>query len=599
LPDNLVSRFPDVKTLFSSLVPILGIAGNSLGADANLPLQFRKIVLEGETLPGASEALTGFELPLINENGEVAFIGFSAGSSGVWKEAGRTLTLVVQERDPAPGTNNDIFEDFEDLNFNDAGASAFVASLANSPSGIWQERAAGVRKVVARGDLSPFVGEPAERYFDRPFSTDVSGIFPFVLNNSSVVAFYSELRLEDTTIAGEGVFRNVNGVLEAVHFTRFPGVSSGLIDVSNDNTLADNGAVAAILRDSASQFVAGGPAQDDPAPNTGGAKLLSFTPPAINAVGEMAFRGTLASTPGATVTTSDDTAIYSTAGGLHLVARENSPAPGTSAVFNDLSTFPVINDNGDVVFEASLRGAPADRNWGIWTTVGGALRPLVLSGDPVPRAAAGTTFRFSTTLPTKSMLVLNGRGNVAFVAQMEGNTVSAANDIALVAEIQGELVVLLREGDAFEVAPGDPRVIHSFQGNSEFGIAGGTGNGDGRRSAFNNKNQLVFAAQFTDGSSGIFVIEDLELPVARRDLQPKLSVTPEGYPSIAYQPIPGLEYSIERRSSITEVGIEVAPPVAPNNRVPRTYTDTSVQLIPDNFPVFPRGFYMIRYTRVP
>jgi hypothetical protein len=57
-----------------------------------------------------------------------------------------------------------------------------------------------------------------------------------------------------------------------------------------------------------------------------------------------------------------------------------------------------------------------------------------------------------------------------------------------------------------EVAPGDFRIIYSLD------FIGGTGNGDGRPSGFNNRGQLAFHARFTDDSRGIFVSNVVAIP---------------------------------------------------------------------------------------
>ena len=40
----------------------------------------------------------------------------------------------------------------------------------------------------------------------------------------------------------------------------------------------------------------------------------------------------------------------------------------------------------------------------------------------------------------------------------------------------------------------------------------GSGNDDGRPSAFNDRGQLAFAATFTDGTSGVFVSDLVAIP---------------------------------------------------------------------------------------
>lgn len=82
--------------------------------------------------------------------------------------------------------------------------------------------------------------------------------------------------------------------------------------------------------------VTGNPAPEIPA----GAVFSSLAVPAINDAGQVAFQGSLRVGTGG-ITDSDDTGIWSgSGGGLRLLAREGSHAPGTpaGAVFDDLTT---------------------------------------------------------------------------------------------------------------------------------------------------------------------------------------------------------------------------------------------------------------------
>jgi hypothetical protein len=94
----------------------------------------------------------------------------------------------------------------------------------------------------------------------------------------------------------------------------------------------------------------------------------------------------------------------------------------------------------------------------------------------------------------------NPNGQVAFNAQLTGPGITTTNDSGLWAQDSlGALQKIIREGDAFEIAPGDLRTVLSFST-----ISNTTGL-DGRRSMFNEASELVFSATFTDGTSGVFV----------------------------------------------------------------------------------------------
>lgn len=596
-------RFP-VPQLLVSICVTVSITSPAHGENGT-PLTFRTVALQGDLLPGASGPLSSFQLPINNENGRVAFIGTAGGTQIIWKETETGLEPVIHAEDEAPGTSGQTFEGFEDLNLNDAGHVAFTASLLEAPvqstSGIWAENDTGIAKAAQRGEVGPVEEDPENRFLDRPFDQDISTIFPFAFNNQGQVVFYSELRLADMSFGGAGVFRFANSSLQSVYATRFPGTGTGLTEISNNNTLSDNGSVGVVTRDLDGQEVSGGSRQEETAPGTEGAEFLSFSPPDINSTGQHVFRATLKETDSADVTSENDSAIYITTPEPALIARENSAAPGTGVVFNDMSASPLINDAGHVVFENPLRGAAAGERWGIWTTAGtGTLRLVLQAGDPVPDTEAGTTFKQSTSLPVAKTMIINHRDNLAFVAQMEGPAVDEANDTGLFAEIHGELALILREGDQLEVAPNDLRTISSFSASDDIGIAGGTGNGDGRRSSFNNQDQLTFAATFTDGTAGIFAIDDVELAIAGKVLRPELGINNDGHPTVTYTVIPGFEYSIERAPELVNPNdaVLVLEPSVPPARERRRFTDASIDFDAGGI-VISSVFYFLRYEKEP
>ena len=112
-----------------------------------------------------------------------------------------------------------------------------------------------------------------------------------------------------------------------------------------------------------------------------------------------------------------------------------------------------------------------------------------------------------STTATFGIPVLNSVSQVAFRAFLSGNSVNGANDSGIWAVDRAGLIRLIaREGDSLEVTPGNFRTIASI------GFLGGTGNGEGGVSGFNDVGQLAFQASFTDGTSGIFVSNLVAIP---------------------------------------------------------------------------------------
>ena len=104
-------------------------------------------------------------------------------------------------------------------------------------------------------------------------------------------------------------------------------------------------------------ILAGGPLSFQPAalsgqtaPGTGGRLFSFFYPPSIGSTGRVVFPGWL------TGVTSNDEGLWSgLPGAIQLVAREGSPAPGTTGVFGQNSwTSPTcVNSAGMVAFSGT------------------------------------------------------------------------------------------------------------------------------------------------------------------------------------------------------------------------------------------------------
>lgn len=125
-------------------------------------------------------------------------------------------------------------------------------------------------------------------------------------------------------------------------------------------------------------------------------------------------------------------------------------------------------------------------------------------GSSVANLPAGTTFLGLDNFNSPD-IAFNGRDQVAMIAQL--NTPGRAAYNALIAtDLDGLLVCIAAEGVAFEVSPGDVRVVQSIgvygTNNSPIEILNGE---DGFGTYFNDAGLLTYRLGFTNGSFGNFV----------------------------------------------------------------------------------------------
>jgi len=117
---------------------------------------------------GAGEAtFSGFEMPSLDDAGNIAFPAALTGGTagfGIWKES-PTLSPVMLEGDPAPGTVDGTFSEYSSLGgtlpINGSGNTAFPAAVAGgdvmafvNDRGIWKETP-DLALVARKGDVAP------------------------------------------------------------------------------------------------------------------------------------------------------------------------------------------------------------------------------------------------------------------------------------------------------------------------------------------------------------------------------------------------------------------------------------------------------------
>jgi hypothetical protein len=182
-----------------------------------------------------------------------------------------------------------------------------------------------------------------------------------------------------------------------------------------------------------------------------------------------------------------------------LLAREGDAAPGTGAgvVYGSNFFHPTLNAAGQSAFTGNLTGTGVTgaNDTGVWSGAPGSVTLLAREGDAAPGAGAGVAFG-----DVASTFAINDSGHVAFINILTGTGVTGNNSMSLWwADGVGTLSLIVRAGNAFEVAPGDVRTVSSIV------FDGGSGDEDGTPAGFNDADQVAFRLDFTDGSSGIFV----------------------------------------------------------------------------------------------
>ena len=446
----------------------VGTGDASASNDVGLWTPQGLVAREGDPAPGGSPGqVYGFFRPTLSPHGQLALTGeFAVGVGGtsnsdnvaLWGPDGAGgQSLVAREGAAAPGTAGAVFSLLNNLEVNDAGQVAFNGTLGSgigdvdgtNQHGIWRTGPGGPELVVRSGEQAP----------DTPSGAELMSIGDPFLNGAGAVAFDGVLR----TGAGGVTSSNNRGVWRST-----AGGGFELIARSGDQ------------------------APGLPTGTTYGLPLLV----AQNETNDVAI---VSSRTSGTVVFGPDGA-----GGLTPVARTGSQAPGTppGAEFASFSNI-LLNDAGGVALRATLAtgsgGVTNANNEGIWAPDGaGGLRLAARRGDLV-EGLLGVSFR-SFEFP-----VLNNLGDVAFQARLLDE--DGLTRALVVVTSDDQTTVLARTGDPFEVAAGDTRIV------SAVWLLAGEFHG-----GLNDARQLAVMLEFVDTSSGVFLVSVPEPGLALRAL---------------------------------------------------------------------------------
>lgn len=519
----LAGATPDFRTV--SLTDTDGALGPGLGSEVEFGYQ--------QSLGN----LFSFDAPVINEAGEVAFLGYlnTEGvldrpfTRGVWSEGGGSgLETIALEGDSAPGTSAGArfgtLQTFSTV-INKGGQIAFSARVlstlnALSDEGIWASDSNGLPRLIV------LEGNPAPGTLNSGITFRT--VESFKLSDAGQITFSGRLQ-------GGGVNNSNNrGVwlsddessLQLMERVGNSVAPYGDFSDSEEPVLNDMGQI--VFRGEARQSDPSEPQYSGywsvssesgrelvvisgtPAPGAGsGVTFRDFiTASAFNNAGEVAFLAAV--TGGQIVDFVNDRGIWFDSGGseLELIALEGNPAPGAAAGenFSSIGT-PVLNSAGQVAFWGRIEDPDQPDRQAVWSNGGGSgLELIAQQGD----AAPGTDANF-IAIDVNPMI--NGAGQVAFRAFFDGP--GSNNQGIWATDADGQLQLIVRTGVLFDVNDEplieDQRTIRSLSLVTDNPSVRASGNEDGRRSAFNDLGQIAFKLEFSSkqgaafDSAGIFV----------------------------------------------------------------------------------------------
>ncbi|MEM7577541.1 MAG: choice-of-anchor tandem repeat NxxGxxAF-containing protein [Planctomycetota bacterium] len=370
----------------------------------------------------------GFSLDAFGDNP-------NSGREQIVLQDGLTTTQILREGDPAPGGGLLFTNGVRSVILNEAGQAAFSARLfgedvtSSSDEGIyrWNPDTGSLINIVRKGQSAPGGGT----FTGTAFQSNEQFATPR-MNNAGSVIFSADVR--GTSFGDQGIFRYDDG----------PG----------------GGTITNIVR------------QGDALPGGGTADVLTFTSPAINDAGLVAFTGSVdinSSLEG--VYTSDGT-------GIDLVARFGTPVPGTNRGIRRVSRRVDLSNQGDVVFSS---------NGGLYVRErGGFLNELVFDGLTTP--AGDETFRSYSN----DDFSMSANGHIAFTA---GVNTSSGTTRALFLFTPGQgLEEVVREGQSFN---GSTITDFNFQTST-----------DNSYSGLNDRGELAFVYRLASGGDGIALWAD-------------------------------------------------------------------------------------------
>lgn len=159
--------------------------------------------------------------------------------------------------------------------------------------------------------------------------------------------------------------------------------------------------------------------------------------------------------------------------------------------------FPELGGGGHVVFTGAFKGPgriPGSGHTGMWSNGSGTLELIARQKEHAPGTPDGVFF--GNLVYDYPDIAINAVGQVALQTRLYGEGVNNDNDMGIWAtDRQGNLTLIVREGEWLEVAPGDFQFIKYLRWMYS------TGGEEGYGRQFNDSGQLVFSSS----TAGVFV----------------------------------------------------------------------------------------------
>jgi hypothetical protein len=386
------------------------------------------IAREGSFAPDAAGAATAtvfgaFSDPVVNASGRLAFRGTlrvgvsgvsAANAAGLWAQGNSGLALVARQGEQAPGLDTGAkFASFQQFVLPDAGGLVFLAKVAGTGvtsannAGLWAVDGGGVLQLVAqKGDTVSVNGTDKKITAFTLFSK-----VPFSAGQTRSFA-------TDGGLLFRATFSDLSTALLSKDFG-----SATLNVVTYKNEVLTIDPIGAKLKN----------------PITG----------AVNADLAVAFRSSLS---GGGVTLGENQAVFrKDSGGLKIIAQKSFLAPDTGGVIFGGFSDPAINDLGEVAFRATLKGtggvSVTGKAFGLW--IGDDATTLLLvvrQGDPPPSVPGSVKFA------AFKQFCAPAEGGLVFLANIAGSGITTANNQGLwQRDAGGSLDLLVRKGDTLKV----------------------------------------------------------------------------------------------------------------------------------------------------
>jgi len=395
--------------------------------------------------PGTQSPFTGLVTPIMNSAGQIAFGGtVNSSEQGLWMGLPSGITLCASDGFPAPTL-----------------ASLTLAGGASNPHGLDNSGRAYYQAILTGPGVN------ADRN-QAQVTVDQSGVGIPALEGEVVPGIPPRIDIGPPlyrqfgamTVNGSGWFVFPSSVDRAPMDALNPAEDR---NDSSDSRI--NAGDPSLFGNTPTGPIAPRVSNGAPVPQVPGARLTlssafgRFNVPSLNGKGTLAFAGEIIAHPSlGIVDPSNDTGLFyaHVNSGPQLFAREGSPAPGANADFDHFrfAGIPRLNDRGEIVFWAALRGGNVTEhnNTSLWFGEPSSVNLLIREGDPAPGMAGATTGE----IPMNSAVV-GGDGTVVFSSSVRLPDGSTAE--ALWRGRPGHLVLIARSG---QTAPGTTEEFGAF-----------------------------------------------------------------------------------------------------------------------------------------